>query len=90
MLRITTEKKSRVLTLLLEGRLEGPELALLLDCWRRELARSRKRRICLDLTSVTFIGPDGKALLARLHKEGTGFVACDQITNAILAEILGR
>ena len=90
MLRITTEKKSRVLTFRLEGRLEGPELPLLLGCWRRELARLGKRRICVDLTSVTFIGPDGKALLAQLHKEGAGFVACDPMTKAILAEILGQ
>jgi hypothetical protein len=90
MLRITIETKSRVLTFRLEGRLEGPELALLFDCWQRELVRSGKRRICVDLTSVTFIGPDGKALLARLHKEGAWFVTCDPMTKAILAAIVGQ
>ena len=90
MLRITIDDNPEVLTFRLEGRLEGPWVALLADCWSTELARARGRRLCADLNGVTFIGPDGKALLARMCKERAEFMACDQMTKAILAEIVGQ
>jgi hypothetical protein len=69
MLRITIDHNPQVLTFRLEGRLEGPWVALLADCWSTQLARAGGRQLCADLNGVTFISPDGKAILARMCKE---------------------
>lgn len=90
MLRITTDKTPRVLTFRLEGRLEGPWVTLMADSWHSERARVGKRRLCVNLNGVTFIGPDAKVLLTQMHKEGAEFIACDPMTKAILAEIVGE
>jgi len=90
MLRITIDRDPQAVTLRLEGRLEGPSVALLADCWSTELARAVGRRLCADLNSVTFVGPDGNALLAQMHKDGAEFMARDPMTKAILAEIVGQ
>jgi hypothetical protein len=87
MLRITT---AYVLTFRLEGRLEGPWVTLLANCWRNELARSHGKRPRVDLNGVTFISADGKACLARMHKQGAEFIACDPMTKAMVAEIVGE
>lgn len=90
MLRITTEKNRQVMTLRLEGRLEGPWLALLADCWRSELAGAGTRRLFVDLNGVTFIDGEGKARLAQMHQQGAEFIADDLMTKAIVAEIVGN
>jgi len=87
MLRITTDDKPQVLTLRLEGRLEGPWVEVLTECWRGALARSPKKRRCVDLNGVTFIDGEGKARLAQIYAQGAQFVADDLMTKAIVAEI---
>ena len=90
MLRITIDHDPQVLTLRLEGRPEGPWVALLAGCWSTELARASGRRLCADLNGVTFIGSDRKALLARMHKYRAETIACDPMSKAILAELVGQ
>ena len=87
MLRITVQDKPRILTFRLEGRLAGPWLRELEECWQSSRAGQRKPILRVDLTGVTFIDTAGKAYLAAVHCQGAEFVAADCLTKAIVAEI---
>jgi ABC-type transporter Mla MlaB component len=87
MLRITTHDKGSFLTLKLEGRLAGPWVAILRDCWECQLARSGGQAINVDLRAVTFVDAAGRALLAEMSRQNARFHARDCQMQAILAEI---
>ena len=87
MLRITVHDKPRILTFRLEGRLAGPWLRELEECWQSTLACQGKPILCVDLTGVTFIDAVGQASLAALHRQGAEFVAADCLTKAVVDEI---
>ena len=90
MLRITADDRARVLTFRLEGRLEGPWVRELEQCWRSMLDTVNKPTISVDLTGVTYIDDAGKAQLAEMHENGAQFVADDCMTKAVVEEIVGR
>ena len=90
MLRITTNDNPRVLTLRLEGRLEGPWVQELEKCWKSNLSSTTRPSLRVDLTGVTFIDAAGKDRLAALHRQGAEFIADDLMTKAIVAEIVGQ
>jgi ABC-type transporter Mla MlaB component len=90
MFRITTEENRQVLTFRLEGRLEGPWVEVLTECWVNALVGSEKKQLRVDLNGLTFIDGAGKALLMRMHAQGAQFIAADLMTKAIVAEIVGR
>lgn len=87
MLRITVHDSPRALTFLLEGRLAGPWVRELEECWQGTLARQRQPILRVDLTGVTSVDAAGKACLGALHRQGAEFVAADCLTKAIVAEI---
>lgn len=89
MLRITANDNPRVLTFRLEGRLEGPWVSELEQCWRRLSESASRTSVRVDLTGVTFIDAAGKARLAQMHELGAEFVAGDCVTKAVVAEIVG-
>jgi ABC-type transporter Mla MlaB component len=88
MLRITTSDSPRVLTFRLEGRLEGPWVRELEQCWRSMLDDASGPTVCVDLTDVTYIDAAGKARLAEMHEHGARFIAGDCETKAVVAEIV--
>ena len=87
MLRITVHDRPRALTFQLEGRLAGPWVRVLEECWQSALARQRKPILRVDLTGVTFIDAAGQACLTAMHRQGAEFVAADCLTKAVVAEI---
>jgi hypothetical protein len=87
MLRITVHDQPQALTFQLEGRLAGPWLRVLEECWQSTLARQRKPIRRVDLTGVTFIDAAGRACLAAMHRQGAEFIAPDCLTKAVVAEI---
>ena len=87
MLRITTDNSPRAVTLLLEGRLEGPWVAVLAQCWSGSLRQADGRRLCVNLKGVTFVDADGKARLAEMYAQGAELLGADLETRAIVAEI---
>ena len=87
MLRITVHKKPGVLTLRLEGRLVGPWVEVLGECWETVLAVQPRPVLRVDLTGVTFINSAGKSCLAAMHRQGAEFVAIDCLNKAVVAEI---
>ena len=89
MLRITANDNPRVLTFRLEGRLEGPWVHELDQCWRSLVENGNEPTVCVDLTGVTYIDAAGKTRLAEMHEQGAQFIAGDCETKAIVAEIVG-
>jgi anti-anti-sigma regulatory factor len=87
MLRITVDDHPRTLTFRLEGRLAGPWVRELEECWQSTLAGQRKPFLRVDLTGVTFVDAAGQACLAAMHRQGAEFIAPDCLTKAVVAEI---
>ena len=87
MLRITVHDKAGFLTFQLEGRLAGPWVRVLQECWQSALARQHRPNFRVDLTEVTSIDAAGRACLAALHRRGAEFIAADCLTKAVVAEI---
>jgi anti-anti-sigma regulatory factor len=75
----------QVLIFRLEGRLEGPWVRELEQCWRSMLDNASRPTVCVDLTGVTYIDAAGKARLAEMHEQGAQFIAGDCLTKAIVA-----
>jgi outer membrane protein len=89
MLRITSEKKRGKLILTVEGRLAGPWVAALEQCWRELRGASPSDKFSIDLCGVSFIDPAGKALLKEIHRQGGRLVAEGCLNQAIVREISG-
>ncbi len=87
MLRITVHENPPALTFQLEGRLAGPWVRELEECWQSNLAHQRRPILSVDLTGVTFIDDAGKACLTAMHRQGAELVAADCLTKEIVAEI---
>ena len=87
MLRITTAEDSHATTFRLEGKLAGPWVRELEECWRSGASAAMHRGLRIDLREVTFIDAAGKKLLARLHQDGAELVAADCMTKAIIETI---
>jgi ABC-type transporter Mla MlaB component len=86
MLKITTHQETQPTTLELEGRLAGPWVEELDRCWRT-VADPQQSGLVVDLTGVTFIDSEGKALLARMWKQGAKLHAVGCLTKCIVEEI---
>jgi anti-anti-sigma regulatory factor len=89
MLRITTHSTADSVVFQLEGRLVGPWVTELRDCWRRT-PRNGKRAVHIDLRAVTFVDAAGEQLLADLYRKGAGLFALDCQMKAVVAEIENR
>jgi len=87
MLRITVHDNPQVLTIQLEGRLAGPWLRELEECWKSTLADPRTSILRVDLAGVTFIDDAGKSCLAAMYRQGAELIAADCLTKEIVAEI---
>src|ERR1035437_2927057 len=87
MLKITLHDSPREFRLKLEGRLSGPWVHALEQCWMTASSTTHGRNTVLDLGEVDFVDPAGESLLARLHDEGVQLVAVSPLICAILQEI---
>jgi anti-anti-sigma regulatory factor len=87
MLRITIQDAPPVMTLQLEGQLAGPWVRVLEESWQSALARRPVPVLHVDLTGLTYMSATGRACLASLRCQGAEFVAADDLTNAVVAEI---
>jgi len=89
MLRITTENRRGKTILNVEGRLAGPRVATLEQCWRELYAASPKQKFSIDLCGVSFIDNAGKVLLVEMHRLGAELIAEGCLNQAIVREIAG-
>jgi hypothetical protein len=87
MLRITTQTGSDSLTFQLEGKLAGPWVRELEECWQGTRVGGGVQSVRFDLRGLTFIDAAGKAFLAARYAEGAEFVAAGCLMKSIVAEI---
>src|SRR5690348_4133705 len=86
MLRITTEKKRGRTILSVEGKLAGPWVAALEQCWKE---RAQSEKYSVDLCGVSFIDAAGRVLLKEIHRQGGKLAAEGCLNQAIVQEIEG-
>jgi outer membrane protein len=87
MLRITTNRKRGKITLSVEGRLAGPSLGTLEQCWRELRSASPSEKFSVDLCGVSFIDAAGKVLLKEIYRQGGRLIAEGCLNQAIIREI---
>jgi len=87
MLRITTEKRRGKVFLSVEGKLAGPWVAALEQCWRELHASSPREKFLVNLCGVSFIDAAGKVLLKEIYRQGGQLVAEGCLNQAIVNEI---
>ncbi len=90
MLRITTEKKRGKILLSVEGRLAGPWVAALEQCWRELHAASPREKFHVNLCGVSFIDAAGKVLLKEIHRRGGQLIAEGCLNQSIVHEIVAQ
>ncbi len=86
MLKITTHSDTRTGTLTVEGRLTGPWVAELDRVWK-EFKGSSTGRVVVDLTGVTFVEADGKALLGKMWQDGAELVVTGCCMRSLVEDI---
>jgi hypothetical protein len=90
MLRITIRNEAAATHLVIEGGLAGPWVDELRKCWQAATSSesgSPLLPLLVDLSAMTLIDPEGKALLAKMHHQGARLVAVGLMTQAIIEEI---
>jgi outer membrane protein len=88
MLRVTTEKRRGKTVLSVEGRLAGPWVGALEQCWRELHSATPHEKFHIDLCGVSFIDAAGKVLLKEVHRQGGRLVAEGCLNQAIVREIV--
>src|SRR5690242_4950750 len=88
MLRISTQKKRGKTVLSVEGRLAGPLVATLEQCWRELRGSSPNDKFHVNLCGVSFIDSAGRVLLKEIHRQGGELVAEGCLNQAIVREIV--
>ena len=86
MLKVTAQTTDGAIALHLEGKLTNPWTDELNRYWR-EVPCSQRKHLLVDLTGVTFIDSDGKALLTQMWEQGAKFRAAGCLNTSILEEI---
>ncbi|MGQ0694732.1 MAG: hypothetical protein ACT4OL_04055 [Nitrospiraceae bacterium] len=88
MLKITGQRDAAPdsMSLILEGRLAGPWVEELNTYWR-QMSVNQKSCTVIDLTGVTFIDAEGKALLVDLWRQGANLQATGCLNRCIVDEI---
>jgi anti-anti-sigma regulatory factor len=84
-LKVTASITASGAILDLEGKLAGPWVGELKECWRSVAASGVRVRVML--CAVTFIDEAGKRLLVEMHRQGAELIAEGCMNTAIVAEI---
>ena len=88
MLKITSEQTSDFARLTLEGSLSGPWVTELERVWQ-QVKQAGTFAPVVELTGITFIAEDGRALLTSMWREGAVLIANGCCTRHIVEEITG-
>jgi len=85
-LKITTQTDVTRTTFELDGKLAGPWVELLKECWRKTAGGNGPVRVLL--CDVTFVDEQGKSLLADMYRHGAELEADRCMTKAIVEQIM--
>jgi anti-anti-sigma regulatory factor len=87
MLRITIDEGPGSVTLRLEGKLIGPWVEEVEQCWRKVFATLGVRTVLADLSAVDFVDPCGQGLLVRMHAAGFRLAGRGPMTQHLVDQI---
>lgn len=87
MLRITTYNEAQLTSFVVEGKLVGPWVKELENCWESVFAAKPSRSILVNVAAVTFIDSEGRELLTRMRQQGVRLVSTGCLMNAIIEKI---
>lgn len=90
MLKITIHDSAAEFRFHLEGRLSGPWVEELRQCWQTAASTTSGRTTILDLCEVDFIDPAGQRLLAEMHAHGVRLLAATPLIRAAVEEVCHR
>lgn len=84
-LRVTTITAKGSPVLKLEGKLGGPWVDELENCWKEAVAESTHRNaIKIDMRGVSYVDHRGQNLLRRMEREGASLMECSDFIRQIL------
>src|SRR5579875_1875395 len=86
MLKITLHDGPDELRFQLEGKLVGPWVAELAQCWTTAQSISQNKPTVVDLKDVTFIDEAGEDLLERISATGARLIATEPLTRLMVDE----
>ena len=87
MLKITLLDSASELRFRLEGKLSGPWVSELRQCWQTAASTTGGRDTVADLREVDFVDPDGRQLLFEMHRAGVRFHAVTPLIRTLVSEI---
>ncbi len=89
MFRVTVQEEPARLRVTVEGRLAGPWVSEMENCWRQICATGWSKPLVVDICAVTFVDGRAKQLLRSMHHAGAALAAVGPMTTAIVQEITG-
>jgi anti-anti-sigma regulatory factor len=88
MLRITTHEMPQSVSLELEGKLAGPWVQEMANCYEDCAIREEPKEIEINLSSLTSIDAAGKQLLRNLHARGAKLIGSGCWMKGMIADIV--
>jgi ABC-type transporter Mla MlaB component len=83
--RVTTITAKGSPVLKLEGKLSGPWVDELQNCWKETVAESTHRKaIKIDMRGVSYVDHRGQNLLQRMEHEGASLEECSDFIRQLL------
>jgi hypothetical protein len=87
MLKITIHDSASELRFRLEGKLCGPWVEELRQCWQTAASITEGRSTVLDLREVDFVNPEGQSLMADMCHRGVTLLAVTPLIQSLIEEI---
>lgn len=86
MLRVTVEHFDTHVVLKVEGRLKGSWVDELERCWLTVIRTVPNKAVRVELTSVSFVAPEGRELIGKMAAAGVELIASGPMVKAIVDE----
>lgn len=90
MLKITLHDSADEFRFRLEGKLSGPWVGELRQCWETASSTTEGRRTLIDLRDVEFVDPAGEELLCDMTRRGVEMEAATPFMKSVVAGINAR
>jgi hypothetical protein len=87
MLKITLHDSAAELRFRLEGKLSGPWVMELRQCWQTASSTTTGRQTVVDLRDVDFVDHEGQLLLAEMHYRHVELQAITPLIRALVEEV---
>ena len=88
MRKISVEKDANRVVLYARGRLTGSLVSELENCWRKMLSSETRNPIKLDLSGVTWVDNNAKALLSEMVANGVQLQADGPVMTSVAERVI--